>query len=127
MIAKEYSTLYYYDLKGELVKLDDCLIHNQFIFDKQNFVLLSKRKRYYVCMEHSIPEKKKKDILLSFWGYPLSEGLTSGEIVSIFRKEYKKNEINCELIQKFFDKPLKHSLLKIKKKRTKKNGEKKVS
>lgn len=119
---KTYSNIYYYDLKGELIKLNECIIHNLFTFDRQNFILLSKNNRYYICIEHSIIEKKKNNILLSFWGHSISDDLTPSDIVSLFRKEYKKNKINNDLLLKYLDNPLKYSLLK-----NKKNGKKTVS
>lgn len=120
-MMNEYTEIYYINKEGEKIKLNDCLYHNSFMFDKQHFVLVSKNNRYFICCEHDIGDKKKKLVLLSFWGLNKNDILPS-EAVSIFRKEYKKNNITNELIVKFFDKPLKYTLLKLKTKKG--NGKK---
>ena len=43
---------------------------------------------------------------MSFWGHN-KEDLSSSEVISLFRKEYKKHEINVDKIDKFLDNPQK--------------------
>ena len=113
---KIYSELYYYDKTGNLIRLKECDICKEFLFDRQNFVLLSSGKRYYICIEHDI-DKSKKGALLSFWGHD-KEDLSSSEVISLFRSEYRKNKINSDLIELFLTNPLKCK---------KKYGKKKIS
>lgn len=97
-----YTIIYYYDKKCNLIKLKDCIIEKEFIFDRQNLILLSRNNRYYVCKEHS--KKDNGNILMSFWGHNKKD-LSSSEVISLFRKEYKKHEINVDKIDKFLDNP----------------------
>lgn len=99
-----YTIIYYYDINYNLIKLKECIIEKEFIFDRQNLILLLKNNRYYVCKEYS--KKDKGNILISFWGHN-KEDLSSSEVISIFRKEYNRHEINVDKVDKFLNNPQK--------------------
>lgn len=103
---KAYSEIYYYNKKGEIVKLKDCEICKEFLFDRQNFILLLKNKRYYICIESDLDLNKKKGVLFSFWGHNI-EDLNESEVISLYRSEYKKHKINNDLIISFIKSPIK--------------------
>ena len=56
---------------------------------------------------------KKKDLYNIWSKYDIIDGelMTDNQIMSLFRKEYDKNEITINLISKFLKEPLKYSLL----------------
>jgi hypothetical protein len=99
---------------GDAVKLKDCNILKSFIYNRNNFTLLEKNNFYWVCTNN------KNDDLCSIWSkykFNNENEIKTNEILSIFRKEYDKNKITKELIEKFLESPLKHTLLKVKKRR----------
>lgn len=104
---RAYSEIYYYNKDGEIVRLKDCEICKEFLFDRQNFILLLKNKRYYICIESDIDIKNKKGILFSFWGHNI-ENLNESEVISLYRSEYKKHKINIDIIKLFIKSPIKH-------------------
>ena len=99
---------------GDIVKLKECNVLKTFIYNRNNFVLLEKNNFYWVCVND------KNDDLYSIWSkYKFNNVIEvkTNEILSMFRKEYDKNKITKELIEKFLENPLKHTLLKVKKRR----------
>lgn len=102
---RAYSDLYYYNKRCELVKLKECEICNEFLYDRQNFILLKSKSRYYICIEHDIDKINKKGVLFSFWGHDIDEN-SSGEIISLYRSEYRKNKITYEQIENFINNPI---------------------
>lgn len=96
---------------GEKKKIKDCTLNREFMYNRNNFFLLSDKNFHYVCVNGSDNE------LYSIWSLS-NKNLTYNECLSIFRKEYDKNGIQSDLISNFLKNPLKYTLLK--KKKTKK-------
>lgn len=97
-----YTIIYYYDINYNLIKLKECIIEKEFVFDRQNLILLSKNRRYYISKEYL--KKGNGKILISFWGHN-KEDLSSSEVISLFRKEYKKHSIDSDKVDKFLEDP----------------------
>lgn len=94
---------------GSVIKLKDCSILREFMYNRNNFTILEKNNIYWVCV---IGEK---DELYSIWSRNKNNNgipLHVNELVNAFRKEYDKNKVTNELIGKFLKNPLKNTLLK---------------
>lgn len=108
------NIFYFKKENGDTVKLKECVILKTFIYNRNNFTLLEKNNFYWVCVND------KNDDLYSIWSkykHTNNNELNPNEILSIFRKEYDKNSITKELIDNFIQKPLKYTLVKVKKRR----------
>ena len=102
---------------GRKKTLKDCTIIKEFMYKRENFIIVSSSKYYRVCY---INDDKT---LYSFWCREMYDGntkLTYNEILSTFRKEYDKNNINGDLIRKFIKEPKKTISLNKKKTKVKK-------
>jgi hypothetical protein len=108
------TNIFIFNKEGERKKVKDCYLLRNFLFHRIDFFLTEDDYFYYVCVND------EKQDLISIWSRSkVNEGIniTSNEIMSLYRKEFDKNNITKELIEKFIKAPLKHTLLKIKKKR----------
>ena len=103
------TTIYYFNKgNGEKIKLKDCTINKTFIYKRCNFTVVNKYNYFFVCY---IDDKGE---LYNIWSrYDIIDGeiMSDNQIMSLFRKEYDKNNITVDLIKKFLEKPLKTSLL----------------
>ena len=107
---------YFSKIDGREIILKDCSLLREFIYCRRNFALLEKNNYYWVCVNG------EKDKLYSIWSISKLNGeetMAINAILSCFRREYDKNNITNDLIDKFLKNPLKTTLLKIKKKRKK--------
>jgi hypothetical protein len=107
---------YFNKNNGEIVKLKDCSILREFMYNRNNFTIIEKNNIYWVCV------LGEKDELYSIWSRNKNDESTPhlNSVLSLFRKEYDRNGITNDLINKFLKNPLKTTLLKIKKGRKKK-------
>lgn len=100
---------------GEKKKLKDCTYIKEFIYKRENFIIISDSTFFRVCYL-----KDKKDYY-SIWSSKIKEeGIIKSynEALSEFRKGYDKNDIKKEDIVKFIDFPTKF----LQKKKTKKKS-----
>lgn len=111
------TNIFYFDKdSGEKVKLKDCTINKTFMYKRCNFTVVNKNGYFYFCY---IDEN---DDLYSIWcKYDIIDGelMSDTQMMSLFRKEFDKNNIDKTLIEKFIQKPLSFSLLTPKGKRNK--------
>ena len=90
--------------KDKWVEKHDYEILQSFKFSGSEFCLVYKKGYYFICVQdkkgylYSLLYRKKEENGLK---------LTPGEVVSDFRKQYLKNEINSEKIDKFLQDPVK--------------------
>jgi hypothetical protein len=108
--------IYYFNLDGETKKKKECLLLKNFLYKRINFFLTTKEKTYDICVND------EKDELRSIWSRCVTENgvkKTESMIMSEFRKNFDKNEITIDLINKYLKKPLKYTKIK-RKKETKK-------
>lgn len=103
------TNIYYFDKNnGEKIKLKDCIIKKNFIYKRCDFILVEKNNYFFVCF---IDKKKELYNIWSRYDIIDDELMSDSQILSIFRKEYDKNNITEDLISKFIEYPLKTSLL----------------
>lgn len=111
------TNIFYFDKdSGEKVKLKDCTINKTFMYKRCNFTVVNKNGYFYFCY---IDENGD---LYSIWcKYDIIDGelMSDTQMMSLFRKEFDKNNIDKTLIEKFIQKPLSFSLLTPKGKRNK--------
>lgn len=111
------TNIFYFDKdSGEKVKLKDCVINKTFMYKRCNFTVVNKNDYFYFCY---IDENSD---LYSIWSkYDIVDGelMSDTQMMSLFRKEFDKNNIDKTLIEKFIQKPLSFSLLTPKGKRNK--------
>lgn len=108
------TDIFIFNKEGEKKKVKDCVIVNNFLYHRVDFFLLEGNIYYYICVNNESQD------LYSIWTRVKENGgnmISSREITSIFRKEFDKNNISKELIEKFLKEPLKYTKLKQKKKR----------
>lgn len=110
------NIFYFNKNNGDKIKLKDCIILREFMYNRNNFTLLEKNNIFWVCVIGDNEE------LYSIWSRNKQEDGSSSinTVLSLFRKEYDKNNISNDLINKFLKMPLKTSLLMTKKKTKKK-------
>lgn len=111
------TSIFYFDKEdGRKTKLNDCEIRKNFIYKRCDFILVFKKNYFFVCYVNN--EKEFYNIWSSY-DIIDNELMSDNQILSVFRKEFDKNNIDKELIEKFINKPLSYSLLTIKGKRNK--------
>ena len=86
--------------KGKRVKLKDCEILTQFLFNKNECFLVKKGKFYAVCISSN-----EELVLLT---KTVENGRTPGEIVADFRKGYLKHGITQDKIDLFIENPVEY-------------------
>ena len=111
------TNIFYFDKdNGEKVKLKDCIINKTFMYKRCNFTVVNKNGYFYFCYIDGNGD------LYSIWcKYDIIDGelMSDTQMMSLFRKEFDKNNIDKTLIEKFIQKPLSFSLLTPKGKRNK--------
>lgn len=93
--------LYYKREEGKRIKLKDCDIHRNFLFSKNDFFVVKKANMFFVCAS-------VKGDLVSLWHHKdkvEGEIFNVNDIMSLFRKEYSKNNITQEKLELFLDNP----------------------
>ena len=111
------TTIYYFNKdNGEKIKLKDCTINKTFIYKRCNFTVVNKYNYFFVCY---IDDKGELYNIWSRYDIIDDELKSDSQIMSLFRKQFDKNQIDKELINKFIEKPLNFSLLTPKGRRNK--------
>lgn len=111
------TDILFFNKEGEVKKQKDNVILKSFMYNRNNFTLLKKSNWFIVCVNND------KNDLHQIWTLKNND-YNANEVLSIFRKEYDKNNITTDLIKKFLKEPLKYTCLKSeKKKRNKKKKE----
>lgn len=90
--------------KGQRVKLRDCELITQFLFNRNNFYLVRRGNIYYVCLS------VKEELVLLTKEKAVVDGIeiTPGEAIGNFRKGYLKNGITQDKIDFFIEDPVKY-------------------
>lgn len=111
------TTIYYFDKdSGERKTLKDCEIKKNFMYKRCNFTMVKKNNIFFICY---IDEKNDLYNIWSKYDIVDDELMSDTQMMSLFRKEFDKNDIDKTLIEKFIQKPLSFSLLTPKGKRNK--------
>ena len=78
------------------------------MYKRCDFILVEISHYFFICYSN-----EKKDLYNIWSRYDIIDGeiMNDNQIMSLFRKEYDKNDITVDLINKFLEKPLKTSLL----------------
>ncbi len=108
------TDIFIFNKEGEKKKIKDCIVNNNFLYHRIDFFLVEDERFYYVCINNETQD------LYSIWSKRREidgEKISDREVTSYFRKEFDKNNISKELIEKFLKEPLKYTKLKIKRKR----------
>ena len=108
MIESKVDIYYFNKETGEKEKLKDCTLKKTFMYKRCDFILVEKSHYFFICYSD-----EKKDLYNIWSRYDIidDEMVNDNQILSYFRKEYDKNDINIDLIKKFLETPLKTSLL----------------
>ena len=89
------TNIYYFDKNnGEKIKLKDCIIKKSFIYKRCDFILVEKNNYFFVCF---IDKNKELYNIWSRYDIIDDELISDSQILSIFRKEYDKNNITEDL------------------------------
>lgn len=108
MMESKVDIYYFKKENGEREKLKDCILKKTFMYKRCDFILVEKSHYFFICYSD-----EKKDLYNIWSRYDIIDGeiMNDNQIMSLFRKEYDKNDITVDLINKFLEKPLKTSLL----------------
>ena len=111
------TTIFFFNKEnGEKTKLKECVINKTFMYKRCNFTVVNKDGFFYFCYIDDNGD------LYNIWSrYDIIDGelMSDTQMMSLFRKEFDKNNIDKVLIEKFLEKPLSFSLLTPKGKRNK--------
>ena len=111
------TNIYYFNKDdGKKIKLKNCTIKKNFIYKRCDFILVEKHNYFFVCFID-----REKDLYNIWSRYDIidDELMSDNQILSIFRKEFDKNDITRDVIENFIKTPLKYSLLTFKGRRNK--------
>lgn len=96
--------LYYSKEKGKRIKLHDCELISDFKFAKQDFYVVYKKGYFFVCLP-------VKGDLISLWHQKKKDNgevYSFGEVTSLFRKKYLKNNITQDKLDAFIENPIEY-------------------